>query len=280
MAILTRAFIQDTIDIHALDAAVAATVARATENPKTLFLFMQRYASWNGYAGPLVAELAGKIGQCRDMFFDPKEPVEVFADRATEVASLVFYATIDEHRDREYAVSHRSLAQATLKGIATFYRITPEEQLRLSVSPRWLPGLVADTADGYAHITQHIDNVVEALGFHIASVMFAAREYRVLDTVLRERCPDLTDYLKKIPSSIGGKNLPAYAWIEIHAVGEVEEDHAYGAFAALDLASGYVRDKDEADVRKQALRGYRRFADLQSTFFKHVDLDCAAEANS
>src|SRR4029453_1417140 len=113
MSILTRTEIKEAVDHEGLDRAAKSALACATAHPRSMFLFMQRYASWNGYAGPLVAELAGKVGQFREMFSDPAEPLSSYCDRASEVASLIFYATIDEHGDRTLHVTHRTLAQAT-----------------------------------------------------------------------------------------------------------------------------------------------------------------------
>jgi hypothetical protein len=276
MPILSRSHVEEAIDLDAIDRAAQTAVARAAEQPRSMFLFMQRYASWNGYAGPLVAELAGKIGQCREMFADPGEPIPIYADRATEVAALVFYATIDEHRDRALKVPHRSLAQATLKGIADFYGLAPDQQLALSTRPSWLAGLIAETAVGYAGVTSDVDNVLEALGFHVASEMLADREYRIIDAVMRERAPELTTYLKTTTKRIGGKEVPAYAWIEIHGVGDVEDDHAHKAFAAVDKAGGYLAGKRHEDVRRLSLLGFERFAALQRTFFSHVAAECSA----
>jgi hypothetical protein len=105
--------------------------------------------------------------------------------------------------------------------------------------------------------------------------MLADREYRIIDGVLRERCPELTTYLKTTRKRIGAKEVPAYAWIEIHGVGEVEQDHANKAFAALDKAGAYTRARPEAEVRRLSLQGYERFASLQRTFFAHVASECA-----
>ncbi len=276
MSILTQATIEDAIDLGSIDRAARAAVVRAAAHPRSMFLFMQRYASWNGYAGPLVAELAGKIGQCRDMFTDPNETLPMFADRATEVAALVFYATIDEHRDHTFDVPHRTLAQATLKGIAEYYGLSDEDQVQLSGCPAWLSSLIGDTAVGYAHLTSSVDEVLESLGFHIASEMLADREYRLIDEVLREQCAGLVVHLKGTPQDIGGRRVPAYAWIEIHGVGEVEQDHASKAFLALDKAGGYRTDKSKEEIRRLSLSGYERFAQLQRTFFRHVESECVA----
>jgi hypothetical protein len=279
MSILTPSAIESCIDLKAIDQAARDAVATAAADPRSMFLFMQRYASWNGYAGPLVAELAGKIGQCREMFQDPTESLPIFADRATEVAALVFYATIDEHRDHAFDVPHRSLAQATLKGIADFYQLDHDDQMRLSNRPSWLTSLIGDTATGYAQLTSSVELVLESLGFHIASEMLADREYRLIDEVLRERSAELVGYLKGTPQKVGTKEVPAYAWIEIHGVGHVEEDHADKAFLALDKAASYVK-KSEDEVRQLSLRGYQRFGDLQRAFFRQVGSECAGEAQS
>src|SRR4030095_6129782 len=222
------------------------------------------------------AELGGKVGQFREMFSDPAEPLSSYCDRASEVASLIFYATIDEHGDRTLHVTHRTLAQATMRGIADFYRLDPEEQKKLSGRPDWLSSLIADTADGYAHVTNDVDNVLEALGFHISSGVLADREYRLIDEVMRDKCPDLTNYLRKTPSTIGGKRVPAYSWIYIHGVGNVEDDHADKAFIALYKAASYITNKSEEEIRHRALIGYERFASIQNRFFKNVETDCAS----
>lgn len=93
---------------------------RAVQSPITTYIFLERYAHINGFAGSGVALLAGNIGYSRDMFLDKSSPSSC-SDKGMLVASKVFAATIDEHADRQLGkATHRVLAQVMLDAVARY----------------------------------------------------------------------------------------------------------------------------------------------------------------
>ena len=67
-SILNKDLINRLFDIPTLDRSIESTCQLAIRDPRALYLFMQRYVHFNGYAGSLVARLASSIGLSRDLF--------------------------------------------------------------------------------------------------------------------------------------------------------------------------------------------------------------------
>ena len=120
----TAAISRDDLDgmlrTHRGEASLQDALDSAGE-PERLLQVLGRYVQFNSAFGPGVANLAGEIGAHQGLFQDPDEPVRVVADRAAHVASDFFYAAVDEFDDRltPWRDTHRTLAQATLKGLGS-----------------------------------------------------------------------------------------------------------------------------------------------------------------
>jgi len=171
-------------DLAEIDATVVATCQLAAQHPKSLYLFMQRYAHFNGYAGSLVARLASSIGLSRDLFKHAAYLVFDEADRGLEIAAKVLAATIDEHADQgAHNSPHRSLAQATLKAVGDYAKLSVQERNRIGQLPDWMSELLLLTIAGYQGVPGNIASLIRALGFHAASETLADHEYRVIDRV-------------------------------------------------------------------------------------------------
>lgn len=100
---------------------------RQTSSEKDLLRLLGQYIEFNSVFGGGVANLAGRVAARRALFSDPDEAVTAFADRSSEVASTIFYAAIDEFGDptKPHRVTHRTMAQATLRAAAEFMGYSP-----------------------------------------------------------------------------------------------------------------------------------------------------------
>src|SRR5262245_7793111 len=111
--------LQPVLESHNGNAVLATAFERAAQSQEALLSALGRYIQFNGAFGPGLANLAGEIAARRDLFRDQDEPVRILQDRAADVASDFFHAAIDEFDDRAtpWRDTHRTLAQATLKGL-------------------------------------------------------------------------------------------------------------------------------------------------------------------
>src|SRR5947199_345572 len=119
---IQREDLPPVLSAHRGNEALVAALEQATA-PEQLLSVMGRYIQFNSAFGAGLANLAGEIAARQGLFQDADEPVRVTADRAAEVASDFFYAAVDEFDDRAtpWRDTHRTLAQATLKGLGTFF---------------------------------------------------------------------------------------------------------------------------------------------------------------
>src|SRR5215470_9061074 len=109
---------------EALEAAFVSAAA-----PPAFLSVLGRYVQFNSAFGPGLANLSGEIAARQGLFRDAAEPVRFLADRAAEVASDFFYAAVDEFDDRAtpWRDTHRTLAQATVKGAGAHFGYSPEQ---------------------------------------------------------------------------------------------------------------------------------------------------------
>src|SRR5438445_10617885 len=123
---IAREDLQPVLSVHHGTEALKVAVERATRPPHLLSV-MARYIQFNSAFGPGLANLAGEIAARQGLFRDAEEPVTILADRAAEVAADFFYAAVDEFDDRAtpWRDTHRTLAQATLKGMGAFFGYSP-----------------------------------------------------------------------------------------------------------------------------------------------------------
>jgi hypothetical protein len=264
-----------------LDQTVEAACQTVARYPKALYLFMQRYTHFNGAAGSLVARLASSIGLSRELFREPTCGAFDEADRGLEVAAKVLAATIDEHSDAHHkGCSHRMLAQATLKSIGHYAGLSEQERNFFATVPTWLAELLNAAVTGYQGIPGELDALIRAMGVHAASEMLAAREYSLIDKVVRNDNAGLgfDKYLKDGHGQVemNGRRISAWYWIAVHGsykeVG-VETDHAQDALEALNLAMRYCSLPSE-QVRQLACEGFQAFATIQQRFFQETQKEC------
>jgi hypothetical protein len=240
---------------------------RAT-NSEALLRLLARYIQFNSSFGGGVANLSGEIAVKQDLFRDSNEPLIIAADRSVEVASKIFFAAIDEFDDRDTVQkdTHRTLAQATLKGTGQFFGYSPSALNSVVSINKVTLDAIGKVRNGYA-VSQLVDEQVlfRAMGFHMGSEVLADEEFRLLDTFLRKQYPELVDYLEKTKIEINNVQHLAYYWIRIHTT--VEADHFASAAAGVNMALEYCVGQESPECIKQwILDGFTEFASVQTEF--------------
>jgi hypothetical protein len=281
-SILSKDLIDRLYDLPRLNRSVETACEASMSSPRALYLFMQRYVHFNGYAGSLVARLASSIGLSRDLFNDPDCSVVDEADRGMEIAAKVIAATIDEHADKgaQY-VPHRTLAQATLKAIGKYARLSETERNQFAIVPDWMKEILEETVGGYQGVPGDAFALIRAMGFHAASEVLADREYSLIDKVVRydNRGKGFDAYLRTNDGkvTIGDRQFSAWYWVVIHGKHQgsgVEAEHFECALEAIDLAAKYRPESAEV-VRQYALQGFADFVLVQQRLFAEISRECA-----
>jgi hypothetical protein len=222
------------------------TFARALEqaaHSEQLLTIMSRFIHYCSVFGGCQASLAGEMAVRQELFRDPGEP-EATADNSVEIAAGVFFGAIDEFGDRESSLTspkrqtHRSLAQATLKGLASFYgrELATLRQQTTDHGPT--RQAMARVLLGYGVNTVMDDEkIFRALGFHLATEIIADEEFCTLDRLFRQQRPDIAAFLGELQVAVGPTTLPAYFWISRHTVADAE--HFAAALESANLALDY-----------------------------------------
>jgi hypothetical protein len=268
---VTRADLDDALRAHRGESALDKALETASTGER-LFQILGRYVQFNSAFGPGVANLAGEIGARPWLFQDPAEPVHFAADRAAHVASDFFYAAVDEFDDRltPWRDTHRTLAQATLKGLAQHLGLDTERQNSLLRPDGTAQREQAQVFEGYgigAALSE--EALFRAMGFHTGSEILADREFTQIDAYLRRAHPEVVAALEPMKIEIAGERHDAYYWIRIHTGVEIEHFDAAlkGANNALRF---YAGETDRATLKGYVLAGFRGFAGVQSTFMAEL----------
>jgi hypothetical protein len=266
-----REDLQPVLAAHRGTEALRQAVEGAESAPHFLSVFA-RYIQFNSAFGPGLANLAGEIAARQGLFRDREEVVKILADRASEVAADFFYAAVDEFDDRAtpWRDTHRTLAQATLKGMGSFFGYSPA-QLNdvLRVNPA-TDAAMARVWEGYG-VGARLEEarLFRGMGFHTGSEILADQEFVVLDATLRARRPDLVSALEGMKVEILGQRHNAYYWVRIHT--GVEAEHFDAALKGVNNALGfYVGEEPPAAVKGWILEGFRGFAEVQGEFMARL----------
>jgi hypothetical protein len=266
-AAITREDLDTALRAHAGEAALQKALDSAATEER-LFQLLGRYIQFNSAFGPGVANLAGEIGARPWLFQDRDEPLHFAADRAAHVASDFFYAAVDEFDDRltPWRDTHRTLAQATLKGFAQHLEYEPAHVNRLLAADGPAQRSQAQVFEGYgigAALSE--EALFRAMGFHTGSEILADREFTQIDAHLRKAHPLVVAALEPMKVEMAGERHDAYYWIRIHTGVEIEHFDAAlkGANNALRF---YAGETDRADLKGYVLAGFRHFGSVQSQF--------------
>jgi hypothetical protein len=268
---IERADLQPVLDRHHGNQDLERAFAGA-KDPAHLLSVLGRYIQFNSAFGAGLANLAGEIAARQGLFRDAEEPLRIVADRSAEVASDFFFAAVDEFDDRATAWrdTHRTLAQATLKGAGSFFGFTPA-QLNdvVRINPATTDAL-PQVWDGYGVGARLPDpRLFAAMGFHTGSEILADQEFVIIDRTLRRDRADLVRALEAMKVEILGQKHNAYYWIRIHT--GVEAEHFDAALKGVNNALRfYAGTEGRAAVKGWILDGFTRFADVQSEFMARL----------
>lgn len=265
LAILTSD-LEEMLASHAGNDTLERALRRIS-NGEDLLRMLSAYVYFNSVFGSCVANLAGEIGARQDLFKDPDEPVEFVADRSVEVAALIFFAAIDEFGGSSKSrCTHRSMAQATLKGTGSFFCYKTATINKLTRPNAETLFAIDRVRDGYA-LNQSVDEekLFRAIGFHIGSEVLADQEFHILDQFLRARFEDLVHYLETVKITINEVPVPAYCWIQIHTI--VEAAHFNAGLSAANLALQlYAGTESQTQIREWIIVGFKEFMSVQLQF--------------
>jgi hypothetical protein len=262
------------LDFAAAERAVGAALDAALGDGESLLRFLGRYVLWNAGFGAGVAQLAAKIARSRALFLDPDEPIAALADRSTHVASFFFDAARDEFDDRAtpHRDTHRTLAQATLRGVAEQFGLLQRAE-ELLAEPDWLRDLNEGVQRGYGlGVPDDLPGCFFAMGFHVGSEILADSEFSRIDNGLRAGSPELVKRLLSRRIRVAGHEHPAYYWIGVHSGqgGGVEAEHFEWATGGVREGLRYVRAEERDALKASALHGFDRFARIHRDFFGRV----------
>jgi len=264
---IDRADLQGVLEGHRGNEALRAAFEGAAAPPRLLSV-LARYIHFNSAFGPGVANLAGEIGARQALFRDPEQPVRVLADRAAEVASDFFYAAVDEFDDRAtpWRDTHRTLAQATLEGVARLFGYEPVQLNDIVQINPATEAAMSSVSDGYgvgARLDDH--RLFAGMGFHVGSEILADREFVIIDQVLRQKHPALVAALEAMRVPALGEKHNAYYWVRIHT--GVEAEHFDAALGGVNKALRFYAGPDDLGaVKAWILEGFARFASVQAEF--------------
>jgi len=264
---IQREDLQPVLSAHHGNEALVAALEKA-EAPERLLSLLGRYIQFNSAFGAGLANLAGEIAARPGLFQDPDEPLHIVADRAAEVASDFFYAAVDEFDDRAtpWRDTHRTLAQATLKGLGTCFGYSDDQLndvVRINAATRRAMDAVWE---GYG-IGARLDEprLFSGMGFHTGSEILADQEFVLIDRHLRQRRADLVRSLEALRVPILGQQHNAYYWIRIHT--GVEAEHFDAALKGVNNALRFYAGAQEPEsVKRDILAGFSHFAAVQSAF--------------
>lgn len=265
---ISREDLQPVLESHRGNVALESAIERSVGEKEALLSALGRYIQFNGAFGPGLANLAGEIAARRDLFRDKDEPVRILQDRAADVASDFFHAAIDEFDDRAtpWRDTHRTLAQATLKGLGRVFGYEPAQLNHVVRINRGTDEAMARVQEGYglgAALSE--ERLFRGMGFHTGSEVLADEEFTVIDRILKARRPDLVRALEAMKVEIADAKHNAYYWIFIHT--SVEADHFDAAVKGVNKALRfYCGSAPLPDVKGWVLDGFRSFADVQQAF--------------
>jgi hypothetical protein len=277
MTVFTEAKFEQDFNFTELEQTVLSTVRLAAQNPKTWYLFLQRYIYFNGYASSVIARLASSIAMSRYLFNDPNEPVIELADRGFQISAEVMIAASDEG---SHEITHRALAQLLMKTAADYAGLSTEEQNQFAQIPDWLDSIVKDTMAGYQGTPDDAVSLIKSIGFHAASEMLGDREYALQDMVIRyeNKGSGFDRYLKEKTKAvkIGKHRYDPWCYVVIHGKHEgdgAEARHFVHVLDALDMVIA-CRPEPQEQIIEWVYEGYKTFVELQQRLFTEIYREC------
>jgi hypothetical protein len=270
-------FFTERLDFADLEQTMASTIRLAAQNPISFYLFLQRYAYFNGYTSSVISRLASSIAMSRYLFTDPKILVTEEADRGFQISAEIMIAASDEG---SYGITHRELAQLLLRTAGDYAGLSIEDRNQFFQVPACLDEIVKDVMTAYQGTPGDAVSLIRAIGFHAASEMLGDREYALLDMIIRYENEGVgfDRYLKEetTPVPIRGHRYDPWCYVVIHGKHEgsgAEARHFGHVLKALNMLVRY-RPESEQQIVEWVLEGYQAFVELQQRLFREMYREC------
>jgi hypothetical protein len=277
MVIFSETFFRDAFNFSELEQTVVSTVRLAASNPNYLYLFLQRYCYFNGYASAVISRLASSVAMSRYLFTDPDILVIEEADKGFQISAEIMVAASDEGA---YGITHRELAQLLLKNAGDYADLSTDERNQFSRIPAWLDEIVQAVMAGYQGTPHDAVSLIKAIGFHAASEMLGDKEYALLDMIIRyeNKGVGFDRYLRDqtTPIPIRGHRYDPWCYVVIHGKHEgsgAEARHFIHVLEALNMVVSY-RPEAEQQIVEWVLEGYKAFVELQQNLFREIYREC------
>jgi len=233
-----------------------------------LIRFLSRYTLFNGDFAGGVAHLAGAFHTRTDLFRD-NSGVEELSDKASAIASYIFFAAVDEYatRDTGVRVTHRIMAQQLLAETLGYFSVASSDLQHNYPLNQETRDAIQKVRNGYGINLKNTDQrILHGLGFHLGSEFLADEEFTLLDRFLRKNYSGFVEHLQAVQMDYG-KN--AYEWIALHTI--VEQEHFDNAITAATLTLDFYQGKMVKEkVREQIIAGFQSFAKVQKRFFENI----------
>lgn len=277
MKLFSETFFKAAFDFSELEQTVTATIRLAANDPAALYLLLQYYTYFNGYASSVISRLASSIAMSRYLFSDPETLVIEEADRGFQISAEIMVAASDEGA---YGITHRELAQLMLRKVGDYAELSTEQRNQLSQVPGWLDEVVKEVMAGYQGTPGDAISLIRSIGFHAASEMLGDREYALMDMIIRyeNQGVGFDRYLKQqtTPVQIRGHRYDPWCYVVIHGKHEgsgAEARHFEHVVEALNMVVRY-RPESEQQIIEWVLEGYQAFVELQQRLFKEIYREC------
>ncbi|MCC5654582.1 hypothetical protein LC609_33370 [Nostoc sp. XA013] len=261
------------IDIARIDRLMENTCRDAITNPRSQYLFMQRFVHYSRTYSYIVPALASKIGSSM-LFQQTGCSTLECGERSMDIAAKVFAASIEEFRDPRTGVSHRTLSYALLDKLAQYADLSTPEIHQIASLGTWLDDFVQQVEAGYDADPTNLCSLIEAMGFHAATETIGGHEFSIINSVIfsGQRSERFGQFIKSTKVRFPEGTVSPWYWIVIHGTvntAGVEADHSDDAINALNLAVQYTSVPEE-QIIAWAGKGVAKFAHVQETFFQRL----------
>jgi len=262
MTTLNEEMTQRISDVLELDSRTEkfSNVIQDLDAPHGVLRFLNDFVDYNAVFAGGVSMLAGRIHFASSMFIDKNEPLKFCADKSADVASHIFFAAEDEYGQSHHDhTTHRELAQRMMRTAVDFYGMSDDDANSfisdMNTDMLNLRQVVSNAYGQNIDSTQcNIEDIMTAIGFHIASELSADREFSVVYEWLEKRHSGLLAKLR------GNKS---HVWLKAHCSLEIE--HFESALDGMHLAIDYI-DMDTNRLIEYVLNGVKQFGEVYDRF--------------
>lgn len=239
----------------------------AIKDQDRLINFIHRFLLFNDALAARVPYLAGLLHLRQGLFVAPGTGIAFSRVRNGLVAAYVAAAANDEYEmvDGKNLV-HQHLSQVFFEGVLEYYGLSSAQtNIVREITPKLAH--ILDQARTRFFNQPDVDDVLAALGFHLALEFFAHQEFNEVNDWLKSEHAALVHWLIHEAS---GEN--SYLWMATHTV--VEINHYNAGLEAVKEAMRYCTLSDaQIRVARCIKIGFESFLQLQRDYYEAILAD-------